>query len=495
MRQGVRSGVVTRSCVAVTIVLLVTSALFMQDSVAAPAHRSTTAPSAVSVPTVSGPVTGGQGRPSLITTSIDLARFGYTSDEYFLEGTATAYTSAQPLTSDGRWSVTSQATAPYKTRIVVYRPKRAAQFNGTVFVEWLNVSPGRDNAPDWGSGHNAIIRDGAAWVGVSAQAVGVGAMKAADPERYSSLAHPGDSYSYDIYSQAGAVARNRGTSGVLGPLHVKHVIAIGESQSAWRMVTYIDAVQPVADVYDGFLVHSSWRAAGLASPPLTPVATPTPTLIRDDLDVPVFVLQTETDVVRGGYATRRADTKWYRLWEVAGTSHADFYQGAPGLTDTGDGAAERVQLDMPAINGGALNCAQPINYGPQYLVLEAALDHLDRWVSHGVAPPRAPLLDASAGPPVTLDRDAHGNALGGVRTPLVDVPLARLDGDSNVGGTFCFLFGHTVPFDVATLAALYPTHRAYVTPFTTATRAAERGGFILPFRARNLEHAAAATNF
>jgi hypothetical protein len=111
-----------------------------------------------------------------------------------------------------------------------------------------------------------------------------------------------------------------------------------------------------------------------------------------------------------------------------------------------------------------------------------------------VAPPHAAPLDASAGPPLTLNRDAHGNALGGVRTPLVAVPIARLDGDINSGSTFCFLFGHTVPFDVAQLAALYPTHRAYVTAFTKATRAAERSGFILPARARNLERAAAATN-
>ena len=136
MRSGVRSGVVIRRSVTVSIVLLVTSALFMQESVAAaPSPTSPTARSASSVPSVSGAVTGGQGRASLITTSFDLADHGYTSAEYFVEGTATAYTSAQPLTSDGRWSVTPQATAPYKTRVVVYRPRRDAQFNGTVFVE------------------------------------------------------------------------------------------------------------------------------------------------------------------------------------------------------------------------------------------------------------------------------------------------------------------------------------------------------------------------
>jgi hypothetical protein len=487
---------VTRLGAAVSIVLLAASVLFTQESVASDGGVAEAARSAVNIPTLTGPVSGGHGQPSLITTSFDLADVGYTGAEYFLEGNATAYSSAQPLTSDGRWSVTPQASAPYKTRVVVYRPKRAAQFNGTVFVEWLNVSPGRDNAPEWGSGHNAIIGDGAAWIGVSAQRAGLESAKSADTERYSSLAHPGDSYSYDIYSQAAAAARNRTALPVLGPLRVKHVIGIGESQSAWRMVTFIDGVQPLTGAYDGFLVHSSMaRGASLASAPLTPAVAPAPTLIRDDLDVPVFVLQTETDVAFGAYATRRRDTERYRLWEVAGASHADFYQGTTGFADVGDGQAERTLLDMSAVAGGPLRCAEPINYGPQYLVLEAALHHLGRWVAAGVAPPRAVALDVSAGPPVTINRDEHGNARGGVRTPLVDVPIARLDGATNAGGTFCFLFGHTVPFDAAKLATLYPTRRAYVSAFTKATRAAERRGFILPARARNLERAAAATNF
>ena len=48
---------------------------------------------------------------------------------------------------------------------------------------------------------------------------------------------------------------------MLGGLQPKHVIAIGESQSAGRLVTYIDAVHPLVDVYDGFLVHSRMAEA------------------------------------------------------------------------------------------------------------------------------------------------------------------------------------------------------------------------------------------
>ena len=152
-------------------------------------------------------------------------------------------------------------TAPYTRREVVYRPTDPKKFNGTVIVEWLNVSGPVDANPDWTLTHNELIRDGFAWVGVSAQAVGVNHSSApagrflpvcpapGDPVRYGSLSHPGDSYSYDIFSQAGQAIRDNSAL-ILGGRPEK-LIAAGESQSAGRMVTYIDAVQPRDDVTTG----------------------------------------------------------------------------------------------------------------------------------------------------------------------------------------------------------------------------------------------------
>ncbi len=205
-------------------------------------------------------------------------------------------------------------------------------------------------------------------------------------------------------------------------------------------------------------------------------------------------LLTESDLtLLAAYPARQPDTKLLRTWEVAGGSHADFYQGGLGFGDVGDGKAEKAMLDVGAANGGSLNCAQPVNHGPQHLVLNSALDHLSRWVADGIAPPKARPIDMAAGPPPVINRDEHGNALGGIRTPVMDAPIATVRGDGNAGGTFCFLFGNTVPFDAATLAARYPTHKAYVTKFDAATDAAVRAGFILPADAENLKAAAAAT--
>ena len=147
-----------------------------------------------------------------------------------------------PLTDGGRWSVTENGSAPYKTRIVVYRPIDPKKFDGTVTLEWLNVSGGLDAGANWTMDHLEQIREGMVWVGVTAQQVGIvggsnklvasQALHNADPVRYGSLSHPGDQFAYDIYSQAAEAVR-KASATVLGGLRPKRLIAVGESRSAF----------------------------------------------------------------------------------------------------------------------------------------------------------------------------------------------------------------------------------------------------------------------
>jgi hypothetical protein len=453
----------------------------------------------VPTPTIEGPVTGGLGAPFIGGSLIDLASVGYMAEEYFISGTATAYTNVGPLGADGLWTVTPGDTAAYKTRILVYRPVTKGKFNGTVIVEWNNVSGGLDAAPDWLAGHVELIRSGYAWVGVSAQIVGVEGgtpllpglpqlpLKTVDPVRYGSLVHPGDSFSYDIYSQAGQAIRS-GSVRVLGDLKPKAVIAMGESQSAFRMVMYVDAVHPLARVYDGFLIHSRGVGGPFGAPlsesPQPAIPSPPIVKIRTDVDVPVLTLQTETDVAFFAYANaRQDDTDRIRLWEVAGTSHADTYTLVTGMTDLGKDPSI-ADLVITTTPGGFFTCPVPVNSGPLHFVLNAAISALNRWVRRGTPPPIAPRLDV--GPSLVIARDAHGNALGGIRTPQLDVPIAAYSGGGQSGGIACLLFGSTVPFDAATLHALYPTHHAFVAAFLRATMAARHAGFLLRPDARLL---------
>jgi hypothetical protein len=401
-----------------------------------------------------------------------------------------------PLTSDGRWSVHATSAAAYKTRAVVRRPINPQSFNGTVIVEWLNVSGGLDASPEWLQTHVELIRRGYAWVGMSAQAVGVNQLKAGDPARYGSLKHPGDSYSYDMFSQVGeAVVGN--PARMLGGLRPLHVIAAGESQSASRMVTYIDAVHPIAKVYDGFLVHSrSSGSAPLSQSPLAPVAAPTPTFIRSDGRQPVLVFNTETDT--GALQARQSDTPWIRLWEMAGTAHYDQYGLVDGGSDLGDLDGATLSIDSlqhPTSDPvpGLLTCAAPINTGFATYGLRSALASLNDWVVTGKLPPVAPRLATTSISPPVYQLDANGNVLGGIRSPAVDAPIAKLSGLGQSGGSFCFLFGTTVPFSSQQLHAFYSNHRDFVTKWNASVASARSAGFLEPEDAANLRQAAANT--
>jgi hypothetical protein len=447
----------------------------------------------VASPTIEGPI---PGVPFVQTTSFDLATVGYVGEEYFISGTATAYTSAGEFGLDGRWAVTPASTAPYKTRIVVYRPSDARRFNGTVVVEWLNVSGGVDAGPDWTQGHVELIRDGFAWVGVSAQYVGVEGGRALVGvislplkifARYSSLSHPGDSFSYDMYTQAGAAVRSPSGPRPLGDLEPKRVIAIGESQSAFRMVTYANAIHPLVHVYDGYFIHSRGSlGANLSEDPQPTIPVPGTAAIRSDLGVPVLTFETETDLTFLRYSdARQPDSKQFRLWEIAGTAHYDTYGLANGGTDVGTSPAINDLLVTTSPIPGIINCNSPINAGPQHFVANAAVAALDRWVRRGKPPKAARRLRVSAGPPVAIEHDADGVGRGGIRTPQVDVPVAAFTGEQ-AGSILCRLFGTTTPFDAAKLKRLYPTHRAFVAKYDRAIRKAQRRGFLLPADAKLL---------
>jgi len=467
-------------------------------------------------PAVEGPVTGGggpdcckivfNGIPIDVTQIIayipgtpfypptltyDESEIGYRETEYFISGTATSYIATDELGQDGRWSVQAADTAEYKTRIVVIRPENPADFSGTVLLEWLNVSGGTDAAPDWIQTHTELVRRGHAWVGVSAQKVGVegpgvfpASLKDIDPERYGSLSHPGDSFSYDIFSQAGQAVRHPVGLDPLDGLKVQYLIGIGESQSAGRMATYVNAIHPTVDLFDGFIIHSRAAfAAKLSQDPQPEITPPYPAFIRPDFPEPVIDFETEGDVA--GRADRpvavpNPDADNFRLWEVPGNAHFDAYGVVKGPEDKGDdpGVAQVIEFNSP-IASGLIECDSPINDGPGHWVIKAAVNALDHWIRTGEPAPSAERLIRLADQP-DVERDALGNAVGGIRTPYVDVPVAHFTGGGQTGSSFCSAFGTTDLFDQAMLLSLYATKQDYVDAIDTATDSAVSNGFIVP---------------
>lgn len=377
------------------------------------------------------------------STPVDLAARGYVEQEFYLSGAADGWS------TDG---VRVASDVPYTTRIVVRRPVDPKRFNGTALVEWQNVTAGYDLDALWNA--DATIRAGYAWVGVSAQRVGVNHLRTWSPTRYGQLDVTGggvylaDELSYDIFAQAGLAVGGQGSGSLMGGLRVRTVLAIGASQSAGRMTVYYNRVLPqVRPVFDGygFIVGSA------------------PTRVGRE---PVFQVLSETDVRS---AQRPADTDRFRRWEVAGGAHSG-YQGqvyrAP-ISERDLGAARQYTCDRP-----------PFSRVPMHQVTAAAYDHLTDWVRYGTPPPVAPPLEFEADG-VTKKRDARGLALGGIRLSQVSVPTALNTGD-NSGESFCFLFGTHIPFGEATLAEFYPHQGGYLSAVTTADLANLRAGFLLP---------------
>lgn len=421
---------------------------------------------------LTGPVTVGTIVEPESAYPLDLSAYDYVEQEFFASGTAYAFRSTS-TPANGRWSIVPTTSASYRTRIIVRRPAQPAKFNGTVVVEWMNVSGG-ESAPDWDFLNPMLMREGYAYVGVSAQALGVnggapllgvpgatpnGGLVNTEPDRYGALHHPGDQYALDMYAQIGASLRRGGA--VLGGLRPRHVVAVGESQSAFYLTTFADALQPHTHTFDGIFIHS--RGGGAASLGGGSIASAISggVRIRTDLSVPVFMFETQTDVIQLGYAAaEQPNTPLIRTWEVAGTSHADNF--------------------VVGSYASSLGCLAPINDGPQHVVVQAAFSSFGRWVADGTPPPSpAPFRLASTHPAV-LAVDAHGNVIGGVRTPAVDVPVSTLSGSAPPGSSeICALFGSTTAFSASELHALYGSTSTYVRDYGASLNRAIAGGYIL----------------
>ncbi len=481
MRSGRRTGVVGFLSVLVPAVLAA-AATEGSDSAAQTAR-------------LSGPVTGGEKGAPFSAPALDLADFGYVMEEFFLEGEASAYRLREGTEhkSDGMWKTEKEAsTVPWKTRLLVVRPSDAARFNGTVIAHWQNVTAGYE----LGTVSDDEYLRGFAWVGISAQKIGIdgfpgpdaAGLKQWDKERYGSLEHPGDAYSYDIFTQAArAVGPRRATTPVdpMGGLDVRYVVAAGASQSASRLRTYMNGVHPKEQFFDGFIPYIDF-AGGV---PFARDRSGAPRgvrrshMVRSDLGVPVLVVNSETETM-AYYNARQPDTDTYRFWEVAGTSH---------VSVTRDAAATTEGMSSP----------NWLAYKPVY---DAALRHMHRWLSEGKLPPRFPLIEvkkaaasanplATAGTGMEIARDAHGNALGGIRLPEMVVPTAehRGAGERVAGGNrFAFLYGYARDFTGDELRALYPNRGSYLEKYRRALAGAVDQGFVLPEDAPRLEGAAEA---
>lgn len=464
--RAIVSAVASSTAIGLAALAIWTTQASAQTAQAAPPTQANTQAASTLTPM---PNLGGG---AIMSRQAQLAAWGYLEEEFQLKGTAQAYEPEGEWKKDGIWPLKVSGTPQaYDTRLLIRRPRDPARFNGTVLVEWLNTSLGFDLDGAWSLTRDELIREGYAWVGVSAEAASAESLKAANPTRYAQahIAHVG--LAFDIFTQAAAQARQAASQWGTNKAAPVEVLALGYSQSGSFLITYINAFQPRTHAFNGFYAMST-AAVGMKIEPdggrLFNVG------YRPDLDVPVMQVSNEMEVVVGWQLSRTPDTDKLRHWEMAGATHLDRHMQEEVIA-AGDNAR---RLAMP-------QCWKPSNVLPTRMFNHAALHALNTWVRQGTPPPIAPRM--TRGSLGFVQDDALGNAMGGLRMPELDAPTAQYGMYSNVPRSqisawslyACMAGGSANPLDAKVLRARYANEQAYYQTYKQAADKLLEGGFLL----------------
>jgi Alpha/beta hydrolase domain len=300
------------------------------------------------------------------------AKYNYEAREYFVSGT----------TAGGQ---------PYKTRIVIRKPKDSSKFNGLMLAESMHPS-------------------GNPWVfhfvqvyAMTNGVIGLEILTGASPglvgnneARYKDLNLP-NAAANDIIAQVGALIKSNHKDNPLNGLTVRKMVLTGSSASAGVAQQYLTSAHlamrlgDMTPIYDAFMPTS---ANGQI-----PV-----------LDVPTILVPTMRETFQGR-GTTQADNDKLRVYEFAGMAHIDSRVAGAYYPDP---------------------CKYSISRYPMGVMMSVALDKLFAWVDKGVVPPHAdrfyvdfnpdnkPELDQKNGDLLALDE--FGNVKGGIRNTYVDVP-------------------------------------------------------------------------
>jgi len=452
-------GLSTFLLVASVLAPLRLSAQFGQGGRGAVPVNLPSAPTAVSLPTMSDEIAGPgpmfDSTPSL-PPGKGLSAFRYEAKEYFVSGTANGQ--------------------PYKTRLVVRRPVNGGAFSGLILAESMHGS---------GSAHmfeftsTYVMSSGHAAVEILTTSPMQFVQQ--NQARYKDLQIGGGQAS-EILAQVGALVR---TGKPLGGLKVRKMVLAGTSMSAGTLIGYLPAhrvfrTPEMQRIYDGFYPTSNGS-------------------LIPDVDVPVVHLPTMLEVSAANITDREDSDepgRQYRLYEVAGMAHID--------------TRDSVRLKPNP-------CALPLSAFPHQAYVAVGLHHLLQWVDKGTLPPHAERIardndEQNDGSRMALDE--NGNPRGGIRTPYVDVPVAKYGirpaaispvipnastyvaaGGQQAANLMCGLSGTQIPFEPAKLKENYKTKKNYASLFDKRVKELEKAGWSLPLYRELIQGDAAKASF
>jgi hypothetical protein len=424
----------------------------------------------------------------------DLIVSNYIEDEYFVSGRANVY----DYDADGNVIVRTP-DAPYTTRILIRRPSDKSRFSGNVIVEMNNPTAMHDMDLQWMFCRDFFIENGDIWVGITVKPIAVKALKKFNPERYASMSmnnpQPPDQRCetkpsmlndttpetenglvWDIVSQVGALLKSKAESNPIKEYNAEYLFATGYSQTGGYLTTYINLIHPLDTarlgdgnpIFDGYMIGDG----DAFMVPINQCADDLPpgesSVVIKPRKVPVISVATQ-GLLSMTIGARRPDSDTeedkYRRYEIPGSAHIN-----QKSNNNKPCAADIQKAGVPVT---PTNCAGVNEYGVTDFLIEffmnSAFNNLYAWVRNNTPPPKAePIVTEKAGEKDEshVKFDEHGNALGGVRHPYVDVPIATYYGQSQPldegSAFFCSLAGYKVYFDNAKIQGLYPTREDYL---------------------------------
>ena len=348
---------------------------------------------------------------------------------------------------------------PYTTRVVIRTPGEDQDFSGLVLAESMHSS---------GAAHmfefSAVYIMDAGHAAVEILTTSPQQFVDFNAARYSDLVVP-QTEANMIIAQIGASIKS--DSGPFGG-SVRKMVLGGTSMSSQTMAVYMTdhdrlRLPNLEQIYDGYFPTSNGND-------------------MDRVDVPLIQMPTMHEVT--GNITRRDDG------DEPGNQYRNYEWSANGHVDSRDNIR---LIPNP--------CEYPRSMLPEQAFWSVSLHHLFQWVDEGIVPPKADRIwkdrnVTNDGSPMALDE--HGNPLGGIRSPYVDVPVASYHPvnvaadpapaevsewiQNNVGGAgiMCRLSAYQLPFSDEKLRELYGTPRAYRRAFEASLDELEEAGWSLP---------------
>lgn len=494
----------------VMVALALAAPVLVAPVMAATSATANTA--ALPLPQVVGPIPVTETSRPFLGASAAMAAVDYVEEEFFMSGQANVYDWEGP---DHKLKVIA-GPGQYTTRILVRRPRDPAKFSGNVEMTILNATL----RADFGgfSNFDEMVKQGDVWIGITSKPLTARALQHFDPVRYAPLdwSNPApvekrcsapsiiptymmtgygplvsksllwlmsktsmaisfpeteDGLVWDMLGQLGLLLKSEERNRILPGFSKPWVYMTGISQSSIVARTWAKFFHDRYRTPDGGPIYDGYLA--IVGPSLARINQCSAEIAFDDPaqklaapEVPFIALSSESEMWQARY-THQPDAFSPKggivTYEVAGASHRR--HDIPGLTPdriTRPPAEDLIKAGVTPPKTPAAD-DNDLVWTP---IIRGAFHNLELWARQGVRPPQAPGIEIGAD--FEVKRDRFGNALGGIRMPYIEAPVATHTGYTSTGG-MGGIEGTKKLFSPATLKQLYPDHGAYVAKFSNAT--------------------------